>query len=79
MRTEDILLAPRDAGRLLGITTAGITRLAERGRLTALRDSAGRRLFRRADVERLVAERGNRTPHDRATPRSLSHEHATAD
>jgi predicted site-specific integrase-resolvase len=56
---DDILLAPRDAGRLLGITTAGVIRLAERGRLAELRDSANRRLFRREDVERLVQERRN--------------------
>jgi hypothetical protein len=55
-RTID-LLAPKDAGALLGITTAGVTRLAESGRLPEIRDSAGRRLFRRADVERLVRER----------------------
>lgn len=51
------LLAPRDAGRRLGITTAGITRLAESGRLPEIRDSAGRRLFRREDVEKLARER----------------------
>lgn len=51
------LLAPRDAGKLLGITTAGVRGLAERGRLREIRDSAGRRLFRAADVARLAKER----------------------
>ncbi len=51
------LLAPRDAGRLLGVTTSAVIRLDERGKLSALRDSAGRRLFRREDVERLLRER----------------------
>jgi hypothetical protein len=60
MDNESVLLAPRDAGRLLGITTAGVIRLEERGRLAAMRDSAGRRLFRREDVLRLVAEREQR-------------------
>jgi hypothetical protein len=54
---EATLLAPRDAGRLLGITSAGVARLCERGQLAAIRDSANRRLFRRADVARLVRAR----------------------
>jgi hypothetical protein len=54
---QAMLLAPRDAGRLLGITSAGVIRLCERGQLPAIRDSANRRLFRRADVVRLVGVR----------------------
>ena len=51
------LLAPRDAGYLLGLTTSGVIKLARAGTLREIRDSAGRRLFRREDVERLRVER----------------------
>lgn len=51
------LLAPRDAGRLLGVTTSRVIQLARAGRLAELRDSAGRRYFRLEDVERLRARR----------------------
>jgi len=51
------LLSPRDAGRLLGLTTSGVVKLALRGRLPELRDSGGRRLFDRKDVEALVEAR----------------------
>lgn len=54
------LLSPRDAGRLLGISTYGVIQLDRRGRLRALRDSSGRRLFRRADVVKLLRERAAR-------------------
>lgn len=47
------LLAPRDVGKALGISTSRVQQLAREGRLRELRDSAGRRLFRPADVERL--------------------------
>lgn len=55
MNTE--LLAPCDAGRLLGLTTSGVIKLARRGALRELRDSQGRRLFERKDVADLVARR----------------------
>ena len=48
------LLCPRDAGRLLELTTSAVIRLARIGKLPELRDSGGRRLFRRADVERFA-------------------------
>lgn len=51
------LLAPRDAGRLLGLTTARMQQLDREGKPRALRDSAGRRLFRERDVLRVKAER----------------------
>jgi DNA-binding transcriptional MerR regulator len=58
------LLAPRDAGKLLGLSSVRVQQLDREGRLVALRDSAGRRLFRKADVlkfrqarERLAIER----------------------
>ncbi|MDR7392779.1 MAG: MerR family transcriptional regulator [Armatimonadota bacterium] len=54
------LLAPRDAGRLLGVTTARVQQLAREGKLPELRDSAGRRLFRLEDVETLRRERARK-------------------
>ena len=54
---EETLLAPRDAGKRLGITTSAVIALNISGRLTALRDSANRRLFRAADIDREVARR----------------------
>lgn len=54
------LLAPKDAARALGVTTSRVQQLAREGRLREIRDSAGRRLFRRADVERFLEERRRR-------------------
>ena len=51
------LLSPKDAGRLLGLSTSGVIRLALLGRLPELRDSSGRRLFHKEDVERVAADR----------------------
>lgn len=52
------LLAPKHAGELLdGITTSAVGKLARNGQLREIRDSAGRRLFRRKDVLRLKAKR----------------------
>jgi hypothetical protein len=48
---KDQLLSPRDAGRLLGLSTPRLQQLDREGRLRALRDSAGRRFFKRATVE----------------------------
>ncbi|HEV8340693.1 MAG TPA: MerR family transcriptional regulator [bacterium] len=48
-----VLLAPKDAASRLGVTTARVQQLAREGKLRELRDSAGRRLFRPQDVERL--------------------------
>ncbi|MDR7567913.1 MAG: helix-turn-helix domain-containing protein [Armatimonadota bacterium] len=54
------LLAPRDAGRLLGVTTARVQQLAREGKLPELRDSAGRRLFLLEDVEALRRQRARK-------------------
>ncbi len=54
------LLAPKDAGSILGLTTSGVIRLARSGRLPELRDRSGRRLFRLLDVECLAADRHSR-------------------
>ncbi len=51
------LLTPKDAGALLGLSTGRIQQLDREGRLRAIRDSAGRRLFREADVLRFKVER----------------------
>jgi hypothetical protein len=51
------LLSPRDAGLMLGLTSWRMQQLDREGKLRALRDSAGRRLFRRADVLRFKAKR----------------------
>ncbi|HXE73652.1 MAG TPA: helix-turn-helix domain-containing protein [Candidatus Nitrosotenuis sp.] len=51
------LLAPKDAAAMLGVTTARVQQLAREGKLPEIRDSAGRRLFRLEDVERLKHER----------------------
>ncbi len=45
------LLAPRDAARLLGVSTSRVQQLAREGELREIRDSMGRRLFRPRDVE----------------------------
>ena len=50
-------LCPRDAGHLLELTTSGVIRLARVGQLPEVRDSGGRRLFRREDVEQLADKR----------------------
>lgn len=51
------LLAPKDAGKLLGVSSERVQQLDRAGKLRALRDSAGRRLFREKDVLRLKALR----------------------
>jgi DNA-binding transcriptional MerR regulator len=57
------LLSPRDAGRLLGVCTERVQQLDREGQLHALRDSAGRRFFRKQDVLRLKAEREQAKQH----------------
>jgi hypothetical protein len=54
------LLCPRDADVVLDLTTSGVIRLARIGELPELRDSGGRRLFRRGDVEQLAHARRER-------------------
>ncbi len=59
MRTMK-LLSPRDAGRVLGLSTARVQQLDREGKLKALRDSAGRRLYLEREVLRFKRERGRR-------------------
>jgi hypothetical protein len=54
---QGMLLAPRDAGRILGLSSSRMAQLDREGRLPALRDSAGRRLFTVEAVERYRLER----------------------
>ena len=56
-----IMLAPKDAGRILGLTTSAVTALAVRGKLKALRDSGGRRFYDLREIERLRCERAEGT------------------
>jgi excisionase family DNA binding protein len=51
------LLTPRDAGKILGVTTLGVIYHANEGHLKAIRDSGNRRLFRKSDVIRFKEER----------------------
>jgi excisionase family DNA binding protein len=59
----DDLMTTGDAARMLGLSTDMVRLLERDGRLPAQRTINGFRLFRRGDVEKLVAERarGNST------------------
>jgi DNA-binding transcriptional MerR regulator len=48
------LLAPRDVARRLGLSTSRVIQLDREGRLSAMRDSSGRRLYD-PEVVRLFA------------------------
>lgn len=55
---QTILLEPADAGRELGVTPAQVHRLDEQGVLRPwARTVRGTRLYRREDVDRVVAKR----------------------
>jgi len=51
------LLAPRDVARRLNLSTSRVVQLDREGALTAMRDSAGRRLYDPDLVERFALER----------------------
>jgi DNA-binding transcriptional MerR regulator len=57
METDMTPLTTLGASRILDLSPSGVIRLERLGRLTAIRDSSGRRLFQRRDVERLARER----------------------
>ncbi len=58
----EVLLEPGDAAELLGVSTQRVRQLADEGRLPPVAVTRrGSRLFRREDVDRLVAERGRVT------------------
>jgi len=54
---NETLLTARDAGALLRVGPVRTWQLAKSGALPAVRDSTGRYLFRRRDVEKLVVQR----------------------
>lgn len=51
------LLAPRDVARRLNLSTSRVVQLDREGKLPALRDSSGRRLYDPEVVERFARER----------------------
>jgi DNA-binding transcriptional MerR regulator len=51
------LLAPKDAARRLNLSTSRLMQLDREGKLPALRDSAGRRLYDPDAVERFARAR----------------------
>ncbi|MCP3167832.1 helix-turn-helix domain-containing protein [Myxococcus qinghaiensis] len=51
------LMTPSEAARILGLSPDMVRVLHRRGQLAAECTETGRRLFRRADVEALAAER----------------------
>lgn len=53
------LLTPSDAARVLGLSADSVRVLSDNGRLPGMRTVGGRRLFRRADVDRLAIERAS--------------------
>jgi DNA-binding transcriptional MerR regulator len=55
---HETLLEPADVGRALDVTSAQIRRLTDQGHLVPVaRTVRGTRLYRRADVDRLVESR----------------------
>ena len=57
------LLTPSDAARVLGLSADSVRVLSDNGRLPAMRTVGGRRLFRRADVDKLAIERAGHVSH----------------
>jgi DNA-binding transcriptional MerR regulator len=57
VQTPAMLLAPSDAARRLGLSTSRLRQLDSDGRLPAMRDSAGRRLYDPEQVERFARSR----------------------
>jgi excisionase family DNA binding protein len=53
-------MTPSDAARVLGLSADSVRVLSDAGRLATMRTVGGRRLFRRADVERLASERATK-------------------
>ncbi len=61
------LLGPADAARILGVVPATVRAMALSGRLPpAAMTEGGIRLFRRADVERLAADRAAKARREQA-------------
>jgi excisionase family DNA binding protein len=69
------LLTPSDAARVLGLSADSVRVLSDNGRLPAMRTVGGRRLFRRADVDKLAVERaGHVSQPVRAAPEAKAGE-----
>ena len=60
MKSASQLLAPRDVGRRLGLSTSRIAQLDREGVLPAMRDSANRRFYDVDLVERFAESRERR-------------------
>jgi len=54
---EEFLLTATAAGRILGLSAAGVVALANRGKLRCVRDSSRRRLFSGNDIGKLRSAR----------------------
>lgn len=54
------LLAPRDVGRRLNLSTSRVIQLDREGVLPALRDSSGRRFYNAESVEYFARDREER-------------------
>jgi excisionase family DNA binding protein len=59
------LLAPRDVAKRLGLSTSRIVQLDREGKLPAMRDSSGRRIYDGDVVERYAREREQTRQADR--------------
>ena len=68
----DDLMTAVDAGRILGVSVDTVRLLAKDGRIPFMSTVRGVRLFRRADVERLAAQRagqkGDASPNGGSAP-----------
>lgn len=60
LASDDTLLTPSEAGRILSVTPEAVRAMHRTGRLSALRTLGGRRLFLRSEVERLATERARK-------------------
>jgi excisionase family DNA binding protein len=56
-RDPEELLTPSEAAHILSLSSDTVRVLSDKGLLPTLRTMSGRRLFRRADVERLAEDR----------------------
>ena len=64
------LLEPVDVGRLLGVGPQRVTQLAEAGEIPVFgRTPRGVRLFRAADIKRVLRARAQRQPNSKRTGR----------
>ena len=55
--SKEELMTATDAGKVLGITPAGVRAIAEKGGLAYEKTVSGFRIFRRSEVEKLAQKR----------------------